>query len=128
MSIQFKPVGYNSVSPYFIVNGARQLIDMLTAVFNGKEKRRYNKPDGKIMHAEIQIDDSIIMIADATEQYPSNQCMMHVYVPDVDDTYDKAIRYGCEPVEPPIQKEGDPDRRGMFKDFGGNFWAIATQL
>ena len=54
-----------------MVDDAQQLIDMLTHVFAGTEKRRYSCPNGKIMHVEVQIDDSITMLADATEQYPS---------------------------------------------------------
>jgi len=128
MEKQFKPNDYNSVSPYFIVDGAQKLIDMLTAIFNAKELRRYDMPDGTIMHVEVQIDDSIIMIADSSEQYPSNKFLMHVYVRNVDDIFNQAISIGCEPVELPMQKVGDPDRRGSFKDFAGNIWSIGTQV
>jgi PhnB protein len=128
MDKQFKPTDYNSVSPYFIVNGAQQLVAMLKHVFNGKEKRRFDTPDGKIMHIEVQLDDSIIMIADSTDKYPPNQFLVHVYVPNVDDTFNKAISYGCIAVEQPTQKDGDPDRRGSFKDFAGNNWSVGTQV
>jgi PhnB protein len=128
MKKPFKPADYNSVSPYFIVTGAQQLVDMLKQVFNGEVKRRFDRPDGKIMHAEVQIDDSVLMIADSTDGYPSNQFLMHVYVPDVDDTFNKAISYGCESVEQPTQRVGDPNRRGTFKDFAGNHWSVGTQL
>ena len=128
MENQFKPSGYNSVSPYFIVDGAQKLIDMLARIFNAKEVRRYDTPNGTIMHAEVQIDDSIVMIADSSEQYPANKLLLHVYVRDVDDVFNQAISTGCEPVELPVQKEGDPDRRGSFKDFAGNVWAIGTQV
>jgi PhnB protein len=128
MSNAFKPTGYNSVSPYFVVDGAQKFIDLLTLIFNAKEKRRFDRPDGKIMHSEIQIDDSVIMIADSTEEYPANRFLMHVYVPDVDDTFKKAIHFGCHPVEEPIQRPGEPNRRGSFKDFAGNDWSIGTQI
>jgi uncharacterized glyoxalase superfamily protein PhnB len=128
MNKAFKPTGYNSVSPYFIVDGAQKLIDMLTKVFNAKEKSRYERPDGKIMHLEIQIDDSIIMLADSTDQYPPNKLIMLVYVPDVDDTFAKAVSYGCEAVEQPTQRKGEPNRRGSFRDFAGNNWSVATQV
>jgi PhnB protein len=123
---QFKPAGYNSVSPYFIVAGAQKLIDMLVVVFDGKEERRYDMPDGTIMHVEVRIDDSIIMAGDASEKFPPNQLVMHVYVPDVHAVYNRAIAYGCEEVEPPSEREGDPDRRGTFKDFAGNMWSVGT--
>ena len=128
MSKTFKPAGYNSVSPYFIVNGAQRLIDFLKNIFNATELRRYEMPDGTIMHAEIQIDDSVIMLGDSSDKYPPVPIVMHVYVPDADKTFEKAIEAGCEVIEKPKQQDNDPDRRGTFKDFAGNMWSIGTQL
>jgi PhnB protein len=127
MNKTFKPSGYNSVSPYFVVNGAQKLIDILQQIFDAKELRRYAMPDGTIMHLELQIDDSVIMMGDSSDQFPSNQHLIHVYVPDVDETYNKAIKIGCIPLEPPKHRDGEPNRRGSFKDFCGNVWSIATQ-
>lgn len=124
---QFKPDGYNSLSPYFIVDNAQKLIDLLTVIFNAKSLRRFDQPGGGIMHAEVQIDDSVIMISDATAQYPAIKLVLHVYVPDVDDVFRKAVNAGCEPIKEPQEKEGDPDRRGTFRDFAGNLWSIGTQ-
>ncbi len=123
----FKPAEYNSVSPYFIVNGAQTFIDLIKTIFEAKELRRYDMPDGTIMHAEIQIDDSVIMLGDSSEKFPPVPIVMHVYVPDVDATFQKAIDAGCEVVETPKEREGDPDRRATFKDFAGNMWSIGTQ-
>jgi len=128
MDKEFKPTGYNSVSPYFIVDGAQKLIDLLKKLFNGKELRRYDMPDGTIMHAEMQIDDSVIMLGNSSEQYPPITLVMHVYVTNVDEVFEKAIKLGCVAVEEPKEREGDPDRRGTFKDFAGNLWSIGTQL
>ena len=125
---KYKPDGYNSVSPYFIVKGAQKLVDLLNEIFDAKELRRYDMPDGSIMHIELKIDDSVIMLGDASEKYPPVPQVLHVYVSDVDKVYNKAIQAGCEPVEAPTQREGDPDRRGTFKDFGGNMWSVGTQL
>jgi PhnB protein len=124
----FKPENYNSVSPYFIVHSAQQLIDLLKSVFNAKELRRYDAPVGTIMHAELLIDDSVIMLGDASEQFPPITLWLHVYVADVDETFNKAIAHGCIAIETPVQKEGDPDKRGTFKDFAGNMWSIGTQV
>lgn len=125
--MNFKPDNYNSVSPYFVVTEAQRFIDLMTGIFAAKQLRRYNRPDGSLMHAEMQIDDSVIMIGGASEDYPSNQLLIHVYVSDVFVTFQKAIELGCEAVEDPINKEGDPDTRGMFKDYLGNVWAVGTQ-
>jgi PhnB protein len=123
----FKPAGYNSVSPYFIVKGAQRLINLLKQIFDAKELRRYDMPDGTIMHAEIQIDDSVIMLGDSSDRFPPVPVVIHVYVPDVDQIFKRAIDAGCEVVEKPKEQEGDPDRRGTFKDFAGNMWSIGMQ-
>lgn len=127
MNQQYKPDNYNSVSPYFVVNGAQKLIDLLKKIFDAKELRKYEMPNGTIMHAEVQVDDSVIMIGDSSQQFPPNQQMVHVYVQDVDKIFNKAIEMGCEVLEKPKESEGDPDRRGTFKDFAGNIWSIGTQ-
>ena len=128
MKNSFKPDGYNSASPYFIVNGAQKLADLLKQLFNATELRRYDDHDGRIMHMELRIDDTVIMLSDSTEKYPPNSHLMHVYVPNVDETFQKALNLGCIAIDKPVQKEGDPDKRGMFSDFSGNSWAVATQL
>ena len=128
MSKIFKPTDYNSVSPYFVVNGAQKLIDLLKIIFNATELRRYDMPDGTIMHAGIKIDDSVIMLGDSSEKYPPVPIVIHVYVPDVDNTFEKAMGAGCEMIERPKQQENDPDRRATFKDFAGNMWSVGTQL
>lgn len=127
MSKIFKPTGYNSVSPYFIVKGAQQFIELMKTVFNAKEMRRFDNPDGTIMHAEIQIDDSVIMLGDASDRWPPATVVMHVYVPDVDAVFQKAVDAGCEVMEKPSTRQGDPDKRGTFKDFWGNMWSLGTQ-
>lgn len=128
MNNNFKPTGYNSVSPYFIVNGAQKFIDLMVEIFGAKELRRYDMPDGTIMHAEVQIDDSVIMIGDSSDKFPPNSTVIHVYVSNVDETFDKAVKAGCETIEPPKERDGDPDRRATFKDFAGNMWSVGTQL
>lgn len=128
MNKPFKPTGYNSASPYFIVNGAQKFIEQMAAIFDAKELRRFNRPDGTIMHAEIKIDDSVIMLSDATEAYPAMITVMHVYVPNVDDVFKKVVDAGCDIVEKPKQNDGDPDKRATFKDIAGNIWSIGTQM
>jgi len=68
------------------------------------------------------------MLGEASEKFPAMPIVMHVYVADVDATYAKAIALGCEAMEPPQQREGDPDRRGSFKDYAGNWWSVGAQL
>lgn len=124
----YKPTGYNSVSPYFIIEEADRFVALMKQIFDANVLREYRMPDGSIMHAELQIDDSIIMLGNASDRFPPVPIVMHVYVPDVDKIWEKALEAECEPIEPPIEREGDPDRRATFKDFGGNMWSIGTQI
>ncbi|HLO55185.1 MAG TPA: VOC family protein [Saprospiraceae bacterium] len=128
MNPEFKPNGYNSASPYFIVDEAQKLIDFLVYVFDAIQLRRYDRNDGSIMHAEIKIDDSVIMLSNASKEYPAMRLVMHVYVPNVDEIFEKAVSAGCEIIDKPKTREGDPDKRGTFKDFAGNMWSVATQV
>lgn len=128
MSTPFKPAGYNSVSPYFIVPQAQRFIDLMVALFGATELRRFPMPDGSVMHAELMLDDTVIMLGQASEKFHAMPIVMHVYVPDVDAAYAKAIALGCEPMESPKQREGDPDRRGSFKDYAGNWWSVGAQV
>jgi PhnB protein len=122
-----KPHGYSSVSPYLIVNGASGTIRFAVDVLGATELRRYDAPGGGIMHAEVRIDDSVVMIADATEHWPALPAHVHVYVQDVDDTYRRAIAAGATSVQEPVKKE-DEDKRGGVKDLGGTTWWIATRV
>ena len=129
MNKRFKPINYNSVSPYFILNDAKKFIKLMQEIFEAKELRCYYRPDGTILHAEIQSDDSVIMLGDSSDKFPPIQLVMHVYVRNVDDTFGKAIKAGCEVLERPKELGGeDPDRRGTFKDYAGNMWSVGTQL
>jgi len=67
------------------------------------------------------------MIGDSTEQFPIVTHMLHVHVPNVDETFKKAIELGCIPIDHPRERGDDPDKRGTFKDFADIIWSIATQ-
>jgi PhnB protein len=124
---RYKPENYNSLSPYLIVDNAQKLVDLLITIFDAKTLRRFDHENGKIAHIELLLDDSVIMISDSTESYEANKTMLHIYVPDVFKAFEKAIENGCEIIEEPINKLGDPDTRGSFYDFAGNYWAVSTQ-
>ncbi|EOR95355.1 Glyoxalase/bleomycin resistance protein/dioxygenase [Arcticibacter svalbardensis MN12-7] len=128
MDMSYKPEQYNSLSPYLIVDDAQKLVDLLKIVFDAKELRRFDHENGNIAHIELRLDDSILMISNSTDIYPANTTMLHIYVPDVFKTFDLAIKNGCEIIERPLNKEGDPDTRGSFYDFAGDYWAVSTQI
>ncbi len=122
-----KPDGYTSVAPYLIVEGASASIEFLIGVFDASELRRYPAESGLIRHAEVRIDDTVVMLADGVEGWPPRPAMVHVYVPDVDDTYRRALAAGATSVQEPVQKD-DADKRGGVKDPGGTTWWIATKV
>ena len=123
----YKPDNYNSLSPYLIVNNAQKLVDLLKVIFKATEVRRFDHDNGTIAHIELKLDDTIIMISNSTDNYPANTTMLHIYVPDVFKTFNLAVDNGCKIIEQPINKQGDPDTRGAFMDFAGNYWAVSTQ-
>jgi PhnB protein len=128
MSAPHKPIGYPTVSPYLVVNGADPTIAFLTQVFGVRLLRRVATEQGKVMHAEVRMDDSIIKLGDANPpSWPAVPSHVHVYVPDVDDTYRKALNAGAVSVQKPLEK-GDGDRRAAVKDAGGTTWWIATKV
>jgi len=128
MRTTWKPDGYSSISPYLVVPGAGRVIEFLKQAFGATELRRFDMPDGSIMHAEVRIDDSVIMIADGGGEWPAFPSWLHVYVDDVDATFGRALEAGGISVQVPVRREGDSDKRGGVKDPGGNTWWIATQV
>lgn len=127
MKQSYKPEQYSTVSPYLIVDGAQATIDFLKQVFDGVELRRFAGEQGKLIHAEVRIDDTVIMLADGTAGWPPMPAHVHVYVADVDETYRRALQAGAAGVQEPVQKE-DEDKRGGVKDSGGTTWWIATRV
>ncbi len=123
----YKPQSYNSVSPYLIVDGAAAAIDFLVRVFDAVELSRIPGEGGRVMHAEVRIDDSVVMLADAVENWPAVPAHVHVYVPDVDATFRRALENGATLVQEPVKKE-DADKRGGFKEPGGTTWWVATKV
>ena len=127
MASSHKPEGYTSVAPYLIVDGAGRTIDFLVRVFDAVELRQLPGEGGRLMHAEVRIDDTVVMLADGVEGWPPVPAHVHVYVPDADATYRRALEAGAESVQPPVKQE-DEDRRGGVKDAGGTTWWISTKV
>jgi len=127
MTPTYKPEGYPSVSSYIMADGAQRVIDFLVLTFGARQLRRSDNPDGSIQHVEIMIDDTVVMIADAGVAYPAFPTWLHVYVPDVDAAYLRALAAGGTSVQEPSQAD-DPDRRAGVKDPAGNTWWMATMV
>ena len=125
--MNYKPDSYPSVSPYLIVSGANETIRFLTQAFGATEIRRFPNETGKLMHSEVRIDDSVLMIADCAPDWPAMPSHVHLYVDDVDAAYKRALDAGAESVQEPVKKDDD-DKRGGVKDAGGTTWWIATKI
>ena len=123
-----KPAAYSTVSPYLIVEDAAATIDFVTRVLGAVELRRFADEAGRIRHAEVRIDDTVVMVADAVPpEWPAVAAHVHVYVDDVDATYRRALESGAVSAQAPVKKE-DEDKRGGVKDAGGTTWWIATKV
>jgi PhnB protein len=130
MATQVKPVpdGYHTLTPYLIADGADKVISFMKDAFGAKAVfEPMMRPDGKIMHAEFRIGDSVMMIADASERAKATSSMLYVYVPNVDTVYQKALKAGgTSVIEPSDMFYGD--RSGGVKDPAGNHWHIGTHI
>jgi PhnB protein len=120
------PDGYSTVTPYLLVDGAADLLTFMKSAFGATQRGDVLQgPDGKIGHCEVDIGDSLIMLADAPDE--PTKAMLHLYVEDCDATYQKALAAGAESVrEPENQFYGD--RTAGVRDRWGNQWYVATHV
>jgi PhnB protein len=133
MSVKPIPEGYHTLTPYLTVRDARRAIDFYKQAFGAVERGVMNGPDGKVMHAELMIGDSIIMLADEFPEFGavSPQAIggsasgLHIYVDNVDTAFDRAVKAGGT-VEMPVADMFWGDRYGKLKDPFGHKWSIAT--
>ena len=121
------PEGYHALTPYLIVEGVPRLLDFLKKVFDAQELHRTTMPDGTVMHAEVRIDDSPLMMGEAGGPFSPMPGSIYVYVKDADATYRRALDAGAVSLmEPADQFHGD--RYGGVKDPSGNVWWISTHI
>jgi PhnB protein len=127
MRVKPIPDGYHTVTPYLIVEGASSLIEFLKEAFDAQETERVVQPDGTIMHAEVRIGDSVVMLSDAMGEWKPMPTSIYLYVNDADATYQRALQAGGTSVmEPANLFYGD--RHGSVKDPAGNYWSVATHI
>ena len=135
MSVRAIPEGYSSVTPYLIVRGAAQALDYYKMAFDAQELMRFAGPDGRVMHAEIQIGDARVMLADESPEMGhkspatlgGNATGLMLYVTDVDDTFQRAISAGGKVMQP-VKDQFYGDRSGNVTDPFGHTWTIATHI
>jgi PhnB protein len=121
----YRPPDHNTVSPYLVVHGVPGLLEFMRKAFGAQELHRTATPDGIVRHAEARIGDTVIMMGEASAEFPPRPAMLHVYVPDADAVYRSALEAGGLSLrEPSDQFYGD--RTGGVQDAFGNQWWMAT--
>jgi PhnB protein len=121
------PPGHHTVTPYLTVRGADRLLDFVKRAFAATERELQKRPDGTIGHAEVQIGDSMVMIAEARGEWKPIESALYLYVKDTDATYRSALKAGATSLmEPADQFYGD--RNAGVKDPVGNVWWIGTHV
>jgi PhnB protein len=129
------PEGYPRVSPYLIVDDASAAIDFYSSVLGATERMRMDGPDGRIGHAELEIGDSVVMLADEHPEMNARgprsvggtPVSLMVYVEDVDDVFRRALDAGAKEVRP-VENQFYGDRLGAFEDPFGHEWNVASHV
>jgi PhnB protein len=127
------PDSYPRVTPYLYIDGANAAIDFYTSVLDAEVRMMLPGPDGRVGHAELSIGDSIIMLADefpemgvrGPKSVGGTPVAIHVYVEDVDATFEKALSAGAMSLRP-VEDKFYGDRGGEFEDPFGHRWSIAS--
>ena len=129
------PEGYPRVTPYLIIDGASAAIDFYRDVLGATERMRMPGPNDKVGHAELQLGDSLIMLADEAPDMDARgpksvggtAVMLHVYVEDADAAFDRAVQAGAKALRQ-VEDRFYGDRSGEFEDPFGHRWSVATHV
>jgi uncharacterized glyoxalase superfamily protein PhnB len=135
MSKSFIPAGYHSITPAIVVRDAAAAIDFYKKAFGAEEVSRMAGPDGSIMHAEIRIGDSVVMLGEENEQWGTKSPLstngvhgsLHIYVEDADASFNRALQAGAT-VRYPLEDAFWGDRYGKVTDPFGHEWGLATRV
>jgi len=135
MAVKPIPDGYHTLTPYLTVRNAAKAIEFYKQAFGATERGVMKGPDGKVMHAELKIGDSIVMLADefpdfgavSPESVGGSSSGLHIYVDNVDEAFARAVKAGAQ-TEMPVSDQFWGDRYGKLKDPFGHKWSIATHV
>ena len=129
------PEGYPRVTPYLIVDGADDAIRFYSNVLGAKERMRMGGPEGKVGHAELEIGESVVMLADEHPEMGARgprsiggtPVMIHTYVEDVDRVFRAALDRGANQLQA-VEDKFYGDRSGTFEDPFGHQWSVASHV
>ena len=134
-AVHFQPEGYHTLTPYLAVRDATRAIDFYKTAFNAQERFRMPAPDGSIMHAELQIGDSVVMLGDENPEMGASSPQtiggspagLMIYVEDVDSAFQQALDAGATAEMPPTDMFWG-DRYSKLQDPFGHKWSLATHV
>lgn len=133
-SISAIPEGFRTVTPSIVVKGAAKAIEFYKRAFGAEEIMRLDAPDGSVMHAEIRFGDCVVMLGEECPDWGAkaplpNHCSgsLHLYVPDTDKAFERAIAAGCTTKMPPSNMFWG-DRYAKVIDPFGHVWGLATHV
>ena len=135
MSVKPVPDGYHTITPALTIRNAAKAIEFYKQAFGAIERGVMKAPDGKVLHAEVLIGDSIIMLADefpefgalSPESTGGSSTSLHIYLDGVDAAFDRAVKAGAT-VTMPVMDQFWGDRYGQLKDPFGHKWSIGTHI
>ena len=127
MSVKPIPDGYSTVTPYLIVRDVDAVIRFATATFDAEVKEEHRLPDGSVMHAVVRIGDAHVMMGQSNGRWPERPAMLHIYVPDADAVYARALAAGGTSMQA-MTTQFYGDRSGGVEDPAGVAWWIATHV
>ena len=125
MTVNYIPDGYHTITPYLVLEKVAEFLDFAREVFDAVESERQTRPDGSIMHAEVKIGDSRVMMGGVKEGWDPVPGFFYLYVPDSDAMYERALKAGATSLQEP-KDEFYGDRSGGVRDPFGNLWWFAT--
>jgi PhnB protein len=127
MPVSHIPAGYHTLTPGCTLRGADRAIALYQQVFGAKQRIRLDAPDGTVGHAELELGDSVLMLGEASAQFPPHGARLMMYLPDVDAVFGRAVAAGFT-VKDGLQDQFWGDRTGRLVDPFGNEWYLATHL
>ena len=127
MKTQSIPEGCHAIIPYLTVPDAARLVEFLKKAFDAVERGMILRPDGTVLHAQVRVADSLLMIGEPQGQWQPQPSMLYHYVADVDAAYKQAIAAGAKSVKEP-ENMFYGDRSACVKDIAENVWWLATRI
>ncbi|MFC5047818.1 hypothetical protein ACFSTE_00245 [Aquimarina hainanensis] len=119
--------GHQQVMPYLVIEKADEFVEFIKRLFNAQEMIRRVDKNHKILHSEVLIGTSTLIITEANKNYPAEQISMYIYVNDSDQVYYRGIEMGATSVMAPMEENDDTRVAGLLDPFGNTWWLTTLQ-